>query len=226
MSELELTEKAEYQEILQRLKEEFKSKMKEVINQEKKAMAKEAAEILGRDFANLVDERKKLIEEFSVESRKVLTYAVKIGLKDRITALSNLTKDTDKNATQRGKATALFAQLVDEVQKYDENIVIPLKEVERKIAENNKKMTELVKQRKPEIEIVEKKYKQKLQKILIEFILDFNKRLAVINKEFGITHGKPISPLDDLKETEGLKISLDNELDEGIFIPADNDDIN
>ena len=226
MSELGLTEKAEYQEILQRLKEEFKSKMKEVINQEKKAMAKEAAEILGRDFANLVDERKKLIEEFSVESRKVLTYAVKIGLKDRITALSNLTKDSDKNATQRGKATALFAQLVDEVQKYDENIVIPLKEVERKIAENNKKMTELVKLRKPEIEIVEKKYKQKLQKILIEFILDFNKRLAVINKEFGITHGKPISPLDDLKETEGLKISLDNELDEGIFIPADNDDIN
>lgn len=226
MSELGLTEKAEYQEILQRLKEEFKSKMKEVINQEKKAMAKEAAEILGRDFANLVDERKKLIEEFSIESRKVLTYAVKIGLKDRITALTNLTKDTDKNATQRGKATALFAQLVDEVQKYDENIVNPLKEVERKIAENNKKMTELVKQRKPEIEIVEKKYKQKLQKILIEFILDFNKRLAVINKEFGITHGKPISPLDDLKETEGLKISLDNELDEGIFIPADNDDIN
>ena len=119
MSELGIDERTEYQEILDRLKSEFKNKIKSIIEQEKREMAKEAANILGRDFANLVSERRKLTDAFSIESKKVLNFAIKIGQRDKITELSKLTKDRDENADIKSKATTLFGEILQVVQEFD-----------------------------------------------------------------------------------------------------------
>ena len=179
MSELGINERTEYQEILDRLKSEFKNKIKSIIEQEKREMAKEAANILGRDFANLVSERRKLTDAFSIESKKVLNFAIKIGQRDKITELSKLTKDRDENADIKSKATALFGEILQVVQEFDSELIKSLRLIEAKLDENNKKMTALVNLKKKDIEQVEQNYKQKLQKILIEVVLDFNKRIAV-----------------------------------------------
>ena len=114
MTQLQGAEKAEYQEITNQIKREFKEKMQDAINTEKRLMAKEAAELLGRDFADLVNERKQLIDQFSAQSRKVLTFAIQIGLKDKITELSQVIKDKSSKITAETKktATALFANVL------------------------------------------------------------------------------------------------------------------
>ena len=227
MTQLQGAEKAEYQEITNQIKREFKEKMQDAINTEKRLMAKEAAELLGRDFADLVNERKQLIAQFSAQSRKVLTFAIQIGLKDKITELSQVIKDKSGKTTAETKktATALFANVLDMVEEHDEDMVEYLRSIERRLASNNKAMTDLVASRKTEIEQIEKKYKQKLQKILIEIVLDFNKRLAVINKEFGVVGEKLLSPMGE--DTAGdLKITIGEDSAEGFFIPTDSDDVN
>lgn len=226
MSELGIDERTEYQEILDRLKSEFKNKIKSIIEQEKREMAKEAANILGRDFANLVSERRKLTDAFSIESKKVLNFAIKIGQKDKITELSKLTKDKDKNADIKSKATTLFGEILQVVQEFDSELIKSLRLIEAKLDENNKKMTALVNLKKKDIEQVENNYKQKLQKILIEVVLDFNKRIAVINKEFGIENSKPFIPFEDGESSEKLTVGLEEDLNDGFFIPTDSDDVN
>ncbi len=226
MSELGIDERTEYQEILDRLKSEFKNKIKSIIEQEKREMAKEAANILGRDFANLVSERRKLTDAFSIESKKVLNFAIKIGQRDKITELSKLTKDRDENADIKSKATTLFGEILQIVQEFDEELVKSLRLIEAKLDENNKKMTALVNLKKKDIEQVEKNYKQKLQKILIEVVLDFNKRIAVINKEFGIENSKPFIPFEEGESSEKLTVGLEEDLNDGFFIPTDSDDVN
>lgn len=226
MSELGIDERTEYQEILDRLKCEFKNKIKSIIEQEKREMAKEAANILGRDFANLVSERKKLTDAFSIESKKVLNFAIKIGQRDKITKLSKLTKDRDENADIKSKATTLFGEILQVVQEFDSELIKSLRLIEAKLDENNKKMTALVNLKKKDIEQVEKNYKQKLQKILIEVVLDFNKRIAVINKEFGIENSKPFIPFEDGESSEKLTVGLEEDLNDGFFIPTDSDDVN
>lgn len=226
MSELGIDERTEYQEILDRLKSEFKNKIKSIIEQEKREMAKEAANILGRDFANLVSERRKLTDAFSIESKKVLNFAIKIGQRDKITELSKLTKDRDENADIKSKATTLFGEILQVVQEFDSELIKSLRLIEAKLDENNKKMTALVNLKKKDIEQVEKNYKQKLQKILIEVVLDFNKRIAVINKEFGIENSKPFIPFDDGESSEKLTVGLEEDLNDGFFIPTDSDDVN
>ncbi|MBE5764256.1 MAG: hypothetical protein E7339_01475 [Clostridiales bacterium] len=226
MSELGIDERTEYQEILDRLKSEFKNKIKSIIEQEKREMAKEAANILGRDFANLVSERRKLTDAFSIESKKVLNFAIKIGQRDKITELSKLTKDRDENADIKSKATTLFGEILQVVQEFDSELIKSLRLIEAKLDENNKKMTALVNLKKKDIEQVEKNYKQKLQKILIEIVLDFNKRIAVINKEFGIENSKPFIPFDDGESSEKLTVGLEEDLNDGFFIPTDSDDVN
>ncbi len=226
MSELGIDERTEYQEILDRLKSEFKNKIKSIIEQEKREMAKEAANILGRDFANLVSERRKLTDAFSIESKKVLNFAIKIGQRDKITELSKLTKDRDKNADIKSKATILFGEILQVVQEFDSELIKSLRLIEAKLDENNKKMTALVNLKKKDIEQVEKNYKQKLQKILIEVVLDFNKRIAVINKEFGIENSKPFIPFEDGESSEKLTVGLEEDLNDGFFIPTDSDDVN
>lgn len=226
MSELGIDERTEYQEILDRLKSEFKNKIKSIIEQEKREMAKEAANILGRDFANLVSERRKLTDAFSIESKKVLNFAIKIGQRDKITELSKLTKDRDENADIKSKATTLFGEIVQVVQEFDSELIKSLRLIEAKLDENNKKMTALVNLKKKDIEQVEKNYKQKLQKILIEVVLDFNKRIAVINKEFGIENSKPFIPFEDGESSEKLTVGLEEDLNDGFFIQTDSDDVN
>lgn len=226
MSELGIDERTEYQEILDRLKSEFKNKIKSIIEQEKREMAKEAANILGRDFANLVSERRKLTDAFSIESKKVLNFAIKIGQRDKITELSKLTKDRDENADIKSKATTLFGEILQVVQEFDSELIKSLRLIEAKLDENNKKMTALVNLKKKDIEQVEQNYKQKLQKILIEVVLDFNKRIAVINKEFGIENSKPFIPFDDGESSEKLTVGLEEDLNDGFFIPTDSDDVN
>ena len=226
MSELGIDERTEYQEILDRLKSEFKNKIKSIIEQEKREMAKEAANILGRDFANLVSERRKLTDAFSIESKKVLNFAIKIGQRDKITELSKLTKDRDENADIKSKATTLFGEILQIVQEFDEELVKSLRSIEAKLDENNKKMKALVNLKKKDIEQVEKNYKQKLQKILIEVVLDFNKRIAVINKEFGIENSKPFIPFEEGESSEKLTVGLEEDLNDGFFIPTDSDDVN
>lgn len=226
MSELGIDERTEYQEILDRLKSEFKNKIKSIIEQEKREMAKEAANILGRDFANLVSERRKLTDAFSIESKKVLNFAIKIGQRDKITELSKLTKDRDENADIKSKATTLFGEILQVVQEFDSELIKSLRLIEAKLDENNKKMTALVNLKKKDIEQVEKNYKQKLQKILIEVVLDFNKRIAVINKEFGIENSKPFIPFEDGESSEKLTVGLEEDLNDGFFIPTDSDDVN
>lgn len=226
MSELGIDERTEYQEILDRLKSEFKNKIKSIIEQEKREMAKEAANILGRDFANLVSERRKLTDAFSIESKKVLNFAIKIGQRDKITELSKLTKDRDENADIKSKATTLFGEILQVVQEFDSELIKSLRLIEAKLDENNKKMTALVNLKKKDIEQVEQNYKQKLQKILIEVVLDFNKRIAVINKEFGIENSKPFIPFEDGESSEKLTVGLEEDLNDGFFIPTDSDDVN
>ncbi len=226
MSELGIDERTEYQEILDRLKSEFKNKIKSIIEQEKREMAKEAANILGRDFANLVSERRKLTDAFSIESKKVLNFAIKIGQRDKITELSKLTKDRDENADIKSKATTLFGEILQVVQEFDSELIKSLRLIEAKLDENNKKMTALVNLKKKDIEQVEQNYKQKLQKILIEVVLDFNKRIAVINKEFGIENSKPFIPFEDGESSEKLTVGLEENLNDGFFIPTDSDDVN
>lgn len=226
MSELGIDERTEYQEILDRLKSEFKNKIKSIIEQEKREMAKEAANILGRDFANLVSERRKLTDAFSIESKKVLNFAIKIGQRDKITELSKLTKDRDENADIKSKAATLFGEILQVVQEFDSELIKSLRLIEAKLDENNKKMTALVNLKKKDIEQVEKNYKQKLQKILIEVVLDFNKRIAVINKEFGIENSKPFIPFEDGESSEKLTVGLEEDLNDGFFIQTDSDDVN
>ena len=227
MTQLQGAEKAEYQEITNQIKREFKEKMQDAINTEKRLMAKEAAELLGRDFADLVNERKQLIDQFSAQSRKVLTFAIQIGLKDKISELSQVIKDKSSKAAveTRKTATALFANLLDTVEEHDEEMVKHLRSIERRLTSNNKAMADLVASRKTEIEQIEKKYKQKLQKILIEIVLDFNKRLAVINKEFGVVGEKRVSPMGE-DATDDLKITIGEDSAEGFFIPTDSNDVN
>ena len=189
-------------------------------------MAKEAANILGRDFANLVSERRKLTDAFSIESKKVLNFAIKIGQRDKITELSKLTKDRDENADIKSKATTLFGEILQVVQEFDSELIKSLRLIEAKLDENNKKMTALVNLKKKDIEQVEQNYKQKLQKILIEVVLDFNKRIAVINKEFGIENSKPFIPFEDGESSEKLTVGLEEDLNDGFFIPTDSDDVN
>lgn len=226
MSELGIDERTEYQEILDRLKSEFKNKIKSIIEQEKREMAKEAANILGRDFANLVSERRKLTDAFSIESKKVLNFAIKIGQRDKITELSKLAKDRNENADIKSKATTLFGEILQVVQEFDSELIKSLRLIEAKLDENNKKMTALVNLKKKDIEQVEQNYKQKLQKILIEVVLDFNKRIAVINKEFGIENSKPFIPFEDGESSEKLTVGLEEDLNDGFFIPTDSDDVN
>ena len=227
MTQLESAERAEYQEIIDQVKHEFKEKMQEAISTEKRLMAKDAAELLGKEFSDLVSERKKLIEQFSTQSRKVLSLAIQIGLKDKITALSEAIND--KNAKDakdiRKSATAMFADVVNAVEEHDEELAKQLRLIERRLAVNNKAMNDLVALKKPEIEQIEKKYKQKLQKILVDIALDFNKRIVVINKEFGVTSEKIVLPQIADDETKDLKVTLDGDA-EGFFIPSDTDDVN
>lgn len=228
MKQLQGAEKAEYQEIVDQIKREFKNKVQEIINEEKRLMAKDAAELLGREFSDLVKERKQLIEQFTIQSRKVLTFAVQIGLKDKITELSEVIKEKSADAkAKRKSATALFASLLDEVAQCDEELVRQIRLIEGRLAVNNKSMTDLFSSKKAEIEQIEKKYKEKLQKLLVDIVLDFNKRLAVVNKEFGVSSENMVSPVESDSVTEGLKITLNAE-DEanGFFIPSDTDEVN
>ena len=70
---------------------------------------------------------------------------------------------------------------------------------------------------------LEKEHRENLQKQIIELVLEFNKKILVVNKSFGIEGGKSIHSLD--LKADNVKFDVTEEIDEEIYIPAGNDDI-
>ncbi len=218
-------ESVEYNEIIKNIRAEYKKKIEDEIALAKEQMNKEAADILGREFAIAVVERKKLIGEYSVNSKAVLTYAVKNGLREEVKLLDDWAKEYGKNKGEREKGSILLNDIVAKVAHLNPKLIIELKRSERKLVENNALLIELIKSKKALLEKLQKDHRERLKNTLVKLILQFTNKIVAINKEFGVKNAKIEPPeIDD----QAINISVEPEIenDEDFFIPSDSGDLN
>ncbi|MBQ3571375.1 MAG: hypothetical protein IJA15_00960 [Clostridia bacterium] len=218
------TEAIEYKEIVDQIKREYKSKIENVIQSAKKQMSKEAAGILGHEFAQLLSKRKELVDCFGKNAKVVLNFAVKNGMATEIKQLGEWSKTvTDKNNLKKSEGNKLFEALVDKIEQINPSITSPLRDSESELVANNRRLNEVVQSKKIMLKQLEKEHRENLQKQIIELVLEFNKKILVVNKSFGIEGKKSIHSLD--LKTDNVEFDVTEEIDEEIYIPAGNDDI-
>lgn len=217
-------ENIEYKEIVDQIKREYKTKIESEIQTAKKEMSKEAASILGHEFAQLLSKRKALVENFGKNAKIVLDFAVKNGMASEIKQLGEWSKTVaDKNNAKKGDGNKLFEALVDKIEQINPTITSPLRDSESELVANNRQLNEVVEGKKAMLKQLEKERREKLQKRIIELVLEFNKKILVVNKSFGIEGGKSLHSLD--LNADKVKFDVADEIDEEIYIPAGNDDI-
>ena len=222
-NKLTAAETEEYNEIVSSVKEEYKKKITLEIQNAKKEMAKEAISLLGQGFIDLLNERKRLLAEFGEKARAVLQFAINNKMTEDVNRLNDWSARLDKKSTLTGEGNKLFRQLVEKIEVFRPDITKSLKECEQNLITNNEKMTKMVAVKKDLLKTVENKYREKLKKIVVDLVVEFNKKIVVINQTFGIKDAKPLI-LES--ETNDLSISFEEKEEEDeIFIFSSNSDI-
>ena len=227
MAEIYDNASAEHSQIIEQIKAEYKKKMQAVVEKAKESMHREAVVILGREFVELVTQRKKLLAEYRVKTKELLEYAIRNGIGADVKQLSDWSKTYDKSKEKSGKGTQLLEIVVEKVRLINPKMVSAFKEIENDLKNNNAKIIELMKNKKSELQALQTKARAQLQKELVPIIVELNNKIKVVNQSFGVETVKQTteSILDETDKT--LNISFEGESGEDdIFIPSGTDDVN
>ena len=218
-----LLENAEYKEIVDEIKSEYKKKIQAEVESAKKEMSRQVVGVLGNPFVELFSQRKKLIDQFGKQTKIVLDYAVQHSMVEDINRLSKWSKDCDNELTKKGDGNKLFEQLLDKIEQVCPDLVTPIRKTEFELELNNKKINELVNQKKSVLQNLEKQSRDKLRKTIMSLVIEFNKRILVVNESFGLKSDQKLQIFDN--EEESLSLSLDENEEDNLFIPVGNGDI-
>lgn len=218
-----LSEKTEYDEIIENLKKEYKKKIEDRIAETKKEVANEFAVILGAEFSFLLKERKGFVENFGNSARDILNFALKNGLEKEVKELSRWSERTKTENEKIGECGRLFSILVDKVSLLNINLSNAFRKTEEDLSVNRKRLEEIVKIKKGLLDRAQKKHKDKLQQSILDIVTEFNKKIQVINQTFGMDVKQTISSFEDVDGDVNIRIEEDFE--ENLFIPAVNDDV-
>ena len=218
-----LSEKTEYDEIIENLKKEYKKKIEERITETKKEVANEFAVILGSEFSFLLKERKGFVENFGNSARDILNFALKNGLEKDVKELSRWSERTKTENEKIGEGGQLFSILVDKVSLLNTNLANAFRRSEENLSINRKSLEEIVKVKKGLLDRAQKKHKEALQLSILDVVAEFNKKIQVINKTFGMDFKQTISSFEDVDGDVNIRIEEDFE--ENLFIPSLNDGV-
>lgn len=213
----------EYKSVIKRLKTEYKKKINEEIEKGKNDIAKLSTDVLGRDFALLVIERKKLVSNFSSQGKALLEYAVSNGMTQEVEDLKKWSESKEDISSKKQKGASLFSILVNKVELLRPDLVDSLKKTEKLLDDNNDQIILIVDSKKTQLEKIKVEKRKELQQKVVDLVLEFNKKLLVINDSFGIVSKKqPSSPLDGVDD---FKFDIDGGYEDDIFVPPGADDI-
>ena len=231
LNHLSPDDREEYIEIINQFKQEFKKKIQDEIAKIRQELSKNTAEILGIEFATLLNERKKLLQNFKESSKKLLIYAKELKLSAQLEKLQNWSTQAQKDNSARTEGAKLFQDVVEEVANHNPSIADEVKKVQLLLTKNSEQLVSIVKSKKELIDKKQKEFRLPLQKVIVDLLVEFNKKITVVNQSFNVQNTKPLSPFD-----EGDKISVDNELSakisddisedfgDELFIPVSGDD--
>lgn len=233
LNNLTAEDKEEYLEITAQIKQEFKKKIQSEIEVVRKDLAEQTAHLLGVEFATLLNDRKNLLQVFKDSGKKLLLYAKECGLTAELKNLENWSMEAQKNEQTKSEGNKLFSDIIDLVALRNPTLATEVKNIQAELNKNNQLLLQAVKDKKPQLDRVQKDKKLALQKIIVEIILQFNQKIAVVNKSFGIKADKPISPFDDkdkdaiLVESE-ISADIKEDFADELFIPltGGDDDLN
>lgn len=218
-----LSEKTEYDEIIENLKKEYKKKIEDRIAETKKEVANEFSVILGAEFSFLLKERKGFVENFGNSARDILNFAIKNGLEKEVKELSRWSERTKTENEKIGEGGQLFSILVDKVSLLNTNLANTFRKTEEDLSLNRKRLEEIVKIKKGLLDRAQKKHKDKLQQSILDIVTEFNKKIQVINQTFGMDVKQTISSFED--EDGDVNIRIGEDFENNLFIPAVNDDV-
>lgn len=217
----------EYLEIVGNLKKEFKNKIKEEIESVQKKLSRQALDLLGAEFTLLLSERKALLDKFKVSGKKLLNYAKERGFISELTNLENWSSKQEKELDRKGEGSKLFEDIIKKVQIYNPALTEEVLKIQSELLSNNKQVSALVSEKKPLIDKMQKESRAPLQKIIVDLVVEFNKKIQVVNAEFGLNITKAISPFEDgEKASDSVQISISDDVDDSFFIsPTSGDDV-
>lgn len=217
----------EYLEIVGNLKKEFKNKIKEEIESVQKKLSRQALDLLGAEFTLLLSERKALLDKFKVSGKKLLNYAKERGFISELTNLENWSSKQEKEIDRKGEGSKLFEDIIKKVQIYNPALTEEVLKIQSELLSNNKQVSALVSEKKPLIDKMQKESRAPLQKIIVDLVVEFNKKIQVVNAEFGLNITKAISPFEDgEKASDSVQISISDDVDDSFFIsPTSGDDV-
>ena len=186
----ELTEEEEYRSIVEKLKIQYRNKLKIQLDDANKQLLLEATKLLGEQFESLLTMRKALIAQFRDASKALLVYAANNGGLSLVKKLSDWS-NTPKTEQRSEEGSAILAEIIQVVKEGDPQIAAQLENVKALLQDNNKQIKEVVECKKKELNLLEAKNKLRMQKVVIKMIIDFNKDLNEVNGQFN----KPTSDI-------------------------------
>ena len=218
LDHLNKEDREEYLEIINELKQEFKNKIQNEIAKVRSELAKNTAEVLGVEFANLLNERKELLKIFKNAGKRLLTYAKECGLTTELEKLQNWSTQSKKEEKAKPEGTKLFDDVVKSVANKNPSLANEVSEIQLQINKNSEMLVQIVKSKKSLIDKAQQDFRAPLQKVIVDLLVEFNKKVLVVNQSFNIENKKPISPFD-----EGDKLAIEGELSSQITNTVNDD---
>ncbi len=231
LDHLSQEDREEYLEILNEFKQEFKNKIQAEITKVRDELAKKTAEILGVEFADLLNERKEMLKNFKSCGKKLLLYAKDCGLTVELENLKNWSAQSKKDDKEKNEGTKLFDEIIQSVANKNPSLSKEVKEIQLQLNKNGELLVQIVKNKKLLIDKAQNDLRSPLQKAIVDLLVEFNKKIAVVNQSFKIENKKTLSPFDD-----NDKISFDSDIspkfandisedfDDELFIPISGND--
>ena len=234
LDHLSKEDREEYLEIINQFKQEFKKKIQDELSIIRKDLAKNTAEILGIEFAKLLNERKELLLNFKACGKKLLMVAKEYGFNTQLKNLQKWSEQVKKDNGAKTEGSELFQEVLNAVSDCNPALTEEVSKIQLQLSKNAELLAQIVKDKKSLIDKAQSSYRAPLQKKIVDLLVEFNKKITVVNQSFNVQNTKPLSPFD-----EGDKISVENgfsakiaenlddiggNFDDELFIPISGDD--
>ncbi|MBR3865064.1 MAG: hypothetical protein IKJ19_08160 [Clostridia bacterium] len=230
-------EREEYLEIINDFKQEFKNKIQDEIKNVREKLSKSTAEILGVEFANLLNERKKLLKTFKSSAKRLLLCAKECGITAELENLEKWSAQAKKEENTKSEGTKLFDEVIQAVLVKNPSIANEVKDIQLELNKNSEQLVQIVKSKKVLIDKLQNSFRAPLQKSIVDLIVEFNKKVAVVNESFNVENIKALSPFDDkdkiltdndISTQMSMQITdeISEDFDDELFIPLSKNDNN
>ena len=138
-------EREEYLEIINDFRQEFKNKIQDEIKNIREKLSKITAEILGVEFANVLNERKELLKTFKLSGKKLILYAKECGLTAELENLEKWSAQTKSVDNTKPEGTKLFAEVVQAVSAKNPAIAAEVRDIQLKLNNNSEQLVQIIK---------------------------------------------------------------------------------